>query len=77
MKLIDHHTLSNADSESQDEIVKNAENNLVYTVLNPKKSSSVVRPNHNPKYQESDFIKVFLLASKTKFQRNEKNERKT
>ncbi|XP_043476206.1 zinc finger protein 570-like isoform X1 [Leptopilina heterotoma] len=54
----DHHTLSNADSESQDEIVKNAENNLVYTVLNPKKSSTVVRPNHNPKYQESDFIKM-------------------
>lgn len=59
----EHQGLSNADSESQDEIVKNAENNLVYTVLNPKKPSTIVRTNHNPKYQESDFIKVNIKNS--------------
>ena len=56
------HNLSNIDSDSQHEIVKSSENNLVYTVLNPKKASSSAKANQESRYHEAEFIKVFFYC---------------
>lgn len=61
------HNLSNADSESQDVIVKNAENNLVYTVLNSKKPSTVGKTNHDARYQGSEFIKLEKMEDESMY----------
>ncbi|XP_033214604.1 zinc finger protein 311-like isoform X2 [Belonocnema kinseyi] len=50
--------LSNVDSDIQHEIVKNSENNLVYTVLNPKKPSSSAKTNNEARYTDSQYVKM-------------------
>lgn len=59
----DIHNIKNIDSNFTHEVIKNTENNLIYTVLGSRKPTSVTKQLEEKKYTDAHYIKVCIIYS--------------
>ncbi|KAF7399016.1 hypothetical protein HZH66_006913 [Vespula vulgaris] len=61
----DTHNIKNIDNNFTHEVIKNTENNLIYTVLGSRKPTPITKQSEEKKYTDAHYIKMEQLSENT------------